>query len=190
MITKTERQELRSIVKQQFRVLRSEVDQREAEMSAEVEQRLVNRYADTDNHHAEVENKVAEILTDAQTKLDALFAAEDDLDHSEHTRLRPLRISMPHILWDTADRTQFRRALNAEVEAITSNAKAQLQRQEADLLRTLAVGAIESEAARTFLEGIPNVAQLVPSQRLAELEAAFAAGEYQAPPEPPPSWER
>ena len=45
-----------------------------------------------------------------------------------------------------------------------------LDRQEADLLRTLAVGALESEEARAFLAAIPTVGQLVPAARLAELD--------------------
>jgi hypothetical protein len=44
-----------------------------------------------------------------------------------------------------------------------------VERQEADLLRTLAVEALESEEARAFLKMIPSVAELVPSTRLNEL---------------------
>lgn len=46
-------------------------------------------------------------------------------------------------------------------------------RQEADLLRSLAVDALESDEARSFLGRIPTVGELVPSVRLAELASAI-----------------
>ena len=53
MITKTERTELRGIVRQQFRVLRAEVDQREAEVIADAEEQINGKYADEDAAWAE-----------------------------------------------------------------------------------------------------------------------------------------
>lgn len=173
-ITKAERGELRSIVKQQFRVLRSEVDQREAEMGAEVEERLTSRYVDSDKRRLQVEGDITAIVAEAQAKIDAIWQAQgDEIDSESRAYMGRPELRVPTPPWRTADRAQFRRALQAEVEAITANAKAQLQRQEADLLRNLAVGAIESTEAKGFLDGIPTVAELVPSQRLAELEKAF-----------------
>jgi hypothetical protein len=51
-----------------------------------------------------------------------------------------------------------------------------LDRQEADLLRNLALDALETDAARGFLDRIPTVADLVPSRRLREIEAQFDSG--------------
>lgn len=48
MIPPGERRELRSVVRQQFKVLRAEVKQRELELKAEAERRLVERYRDED----------------------------------------------------------------------------------------------------------------------------------------------
>jgi hypothetical protein len=61
----------------------------------------------------------------------------------------------------------------AAIEAQIEGALMRLDREEADLLRTLAIGAIESEEARNFLSAIPTVAELVPASRLAELEASL-----------------
>ena len=48
-----------------------------------------------------------------------------------------------------------------------------LDRQEADLLQSLALQTIETDAARQFLAAIPSLGDLVPAARLAEIEAAF-----------------
>ncbi len=48
-----------------------------------------------------------------------------------------------------------------------------LDRQEADLLRSLALEGLETPAARAFLERIPTVGELVPSARLREIEQMF-----------------
>jgi hypothetical protein len=49
----------------------------------------------------------------------------------------------------------------------------QLDRKEADLLRRMAIEALESEEAVALIASIPIVSDLVPSVRLAEIEAAM-----------------
>jgi len=71
------------------------------------------------------------------------------------------------------DRTQLHRALVAGVKQQVVAAALALDRQEADLLRALAMEGLESEAARAFLARIPTVAELVPAARLREIEAAY-----------------
>ena len=68
---------------------------------------------------------------------------------------------------------ELRRLANTRITAQVKGALLRLDRDEADLLRTLAVGAIESEEARIFLDRIPTVGELVSSARLAELEAGL-----------------
>jgi hypothetical protein len=58
-----------------------------------------------------------------------------------------------------------------------AGAKLRLNRQEADLLRDISLGALESDEARQFLTGIPAAAELVPLARMAELEANLGAVE-------------
>lgn len=61
----------------------------------------------------------------------------------------------------------------ADLNAKVSAAKTTLARQEADLLRKLAVDALETDEARAFLSTIPTVSELVPMSRLIELEQAI-----------------
>jgi hypothetical protein len=59
--------------------------------------------------------------------------------------------------------------IDLNIKERVRRAELAVERQEADLLRTLAVEALESEEARAFLKMIPSVAELVPSTRLNEL---------------------
>jgi hypothetical protein len=88
--------------------------------------------------------------------------------NSEHVWVQGVKIPFAHKQKNDLVFTA-QQDLNAKVAA----AGVTLQRQEADLLRQLAVDAIETDDARTFLAGIPTVSQLVPATRLAELEAAL-----------------
>lgn len=53
MITKGERAELRTLIRQRFRVLRADIAQRETELYAELEDRLNERCVDGDKGWAE-----------------------------------------------------------------------------------------------------------------------------------------
>jgi hypothetical protein len=73
----------------------------------------------------------------------------------------------------TRERSQLHRGGVARIEAQVKSAQLQLDRQEADLLTRLVVGALESDEARAFLGEIPTVSALVPADRLLELEQSL-----------------
>lgn len=168
-MTKGERTELRSIVRQQFKVLAAEVCVRRSEFEAEVDRELAEKFADRDLARRRVEDQMAEITTEANSKIRASF----DTEGFDITGVPFLEFHIPQIRWGDDGRYERRRAAFAEIGARIQAALMQLQRQEADVLRTLAIDAIESEAAQQFLRSIPTVAELVPAQRLAALEASF-----------------
>lgn len=183
MIAKGERTELKAIVKQQFKVLRSELAQRKAEMVADIELRIVDRYREVDEAQEKVMWRVHEIIKDAERQITDLLAGSgarhgdggwyhrDAADVSVET---PVELPMPRIHFSSENRTQLHRAMTTAIEADIKGALLRLDRQEADILRTLAVGALESEEAHQFLGSIPTVGELVSAARLAELEAEFA----------------
>lgn len=178
MITKGERTELRSIVRYQFKVLRSETRQRQAELIAEMERRISDHYADEEKRQQDLMWKCHEVIEAAQRQITDILVGETVLDGYRGTEREvsvrePVRIQMESIQWNKEERVQRRRALVAAIEAQIEGALMRLDREEADLLRTLGVGAIESEEARAFLSAIPTVAELVPASRLAELEASL-----------------
>lgn len=174
MITKAERAELRSIVRQQFKVLRAEVEQRRAEMQVEFEQQITERFASADHDWSDLMHVVQEAVLEANRKInDALYAKGYEVKgSSEQMWVSPPRLQQP-----SADKMQLRRVADARIHAQVKAALLKLDRDEADLLRTLAIGAIESDEAREFLAAIPTVSELVPAARLAELEASIKGEE-------------
>lgn len=174
MIPKGERTELKSIVRQQFKVLRSELEQREMEMLADIEQEIVARFSDDDQAWSVVQHKVHEAVMEANRQInDALYEAGYQAKGSTER----MWIDTPRMAQPKEDQYQLRRLATSRITAQVRGAKLRLEREEADLLRTLAVGAIESEEAQAFLAAIPSVGELVPAARLAELEAAMGEEE-------------
>lgn len=174
MITKTERAELKSIVRTQMKVLHAELDQREAEMAAQIEIQLRDKYEERDRSRHELRAALDEIVAKANRKAARILR---EADYDPERIMGFARAIMPEyrIVFDDNDKAQLRRALHAQLEADVEGAKLRLKRQEADLLRDLAVGALESDEARAFLGTIPTVGELVPAARLKELEAQFDA---------------
>lgn len=167
MISKTERAELRSIVKQQFRVLRLEVDQREAELMAQLEEDVAEYFAEDDRLWAVTQHRIHEIGMEANRQINDVLreGGYAERGHTEQMYVRVAQMAQPK-----GKRQEMLRLGESKVRAQVKTAKLQLDRQEADLLRSLAVGAVESDEARTFLSDIPTVAQLVPEARLIELD--------------------
>lgn len=168
MINKGERTELRSIVRQQFKVLRSEVEQRGIELVAELLGQVNVKYADEDAAWGVAAHGAHEAVLEANRQINDIYR---ELLGDRHIERMYVAAQVP------TQPIKHRRLLEGEgrkrVEASVSAALLKLSRDEADLLRNLAVGALESDEARAFLSGIPSVGELVPAARLAELEAAL-----------------
>ena len=180
LIPPGERRELRAVVRSQFKVLRTEVKQREAELVADAERQLMERYRDDDKKQEDLNWRIGEIVKQANQDLsDLLRTYSDDQEGGRWSRIYAL--SAPRVTRKNEDRPQLHAALTSGIKASVQNALLALDRQEADLLRQLALESLESAEAQAFLGRIPTVAELVPSRRLREIEAAFdarkAAGE-------------
>lgn len=176
VMTPGERRELRSVVRQQFKVLRTEVKQRELELMAEAEGRLVDRYRDEDKRVEDLNWRISEIGREAQRQIEDLMKEHgEELDGGTWGR-RSGRVEIYGVARKSEDRSQLHKALIAGIKEQVAQATLSLDRQEADLLRALAMESLESDAARAFLGRIPSVAELVPAARLREIEAAFDDG--------------
>jgi hypothetical protein len=172
-----ERRELRSVVRQQFRVLRAEVKQREMELKAEAERRLVERYRDEDKSIDDLNWRITEIARDAQRQIQDLMKEFGDAAEGGQWNQWDGRLSVQGVSRKTENREQLHRALMAGINEQVRQASLALDRQEADLLRSLAMESLETSEARAFVDRIPTVAELVPSRRLREIESAFDEGQ-------------
>lgn len=171
-MTQAERRELRSVVRSQFKVLRGEVEQRRKELAAEAAEQVRRRYATADKTVDDLNWKIEQITDQANKDIrDAVKAIQGESDSGTWNWSGPLHA--PKVGHEREDRYALNAALGSGINAQASAALLTLERQEADLLRRLALGALESDEARTFLAAIPSVGELVPASRLQEIEAAF-----------------
>lgn len=170
-ITKGERDELRRIVRGDFKALKSEIGVRQAELIAEIEKRVAQRFVGHEETIQKATAKVAEIIDQANGQM-AEVALECQRDCEGYV-VQFEHLYPPRLMFVREKRDEMRRAMLADLDARVAHANARMQRQEIDLLKKLSSGALESEEAKAFLTEIPSVAELVPSSRLAELEAQF-----------------
>jgi hypothetical protein len=173
-ITATERRELRTVVRMRLKVLRSEVAAREADLTQEMERRLVERYRGDDEQNTAFRNDVKKIQARANEQLVKLKEKYEDRFSGGRWNTGD-DFSMPYCRRSTEDRQQLRRALEAGIKAELRAAKVALDRQEADLLENLSLDALQTSAARAFLATLPKAVELVPSQKLQEIEARYDA---------------
>lgn len=170
-MTKTERTELQRLVRQRFKLLREEVRGRQAEMTAEIDHAVVVKHQDRDEGRMEVQRTVSEIVD----KTNADIAAAMTVAGYEKVGAGQGWVATPRLTWGDDGRHEQRRALVSDLEAKVKAAHLRLDREEVDLLQSLAIGALESDEAREFLGRIPTVAELVPASRMEALEATFRA---------------
>jgi len=166
-MTKTERAELKSVVRQQFKVLRSEVEQREAEVAIEITENVASDFAESDKRWEDAKFLAQEATNECNRKVNDLFreAAGQPKEGYEYVLVQmqiPARS-------DAADRHKAQAECRATLNANVKAARLRLDREEADLLKRLAIGALSSGDARSFLEVIPTVGELVPAARLAQM---------------------
>ncbi len=168
-ITPGERRELRAVVRQQFAVLRAEVKQREEELKTDIARQVVEHYAQSDTQLAEAMREFQHITNDAARQMGEVldrYPAVAPYGRYEGIYVPSLKLRDDHRLVLTAHAEQ-------ELKARVSAARLRLDRQEADLLRELSIGALGTEQAHRFLAAIPSVSDLVPAARIAELESQF-----------------
>jgi hypothetical protein len=141
-------------------------------LAAEAAEQVRRRYAATDKQVDDLNWKMEQITDQANKDIrDAVKAVQAESDGGQWNWSGA--IHAPRVSHQVEDRWALTGALSTGIDAQARGAQLALERQEADLLRQLAMGALETEEARAFLRAIPSVGELVPASRLAEIEAAF-----------------
>lgn len=162
-LTRAERGDLAKVARMRARVAKSDVAAREAELAAQLEADLSAVYPAKDPRWADLKE-----AADAAAK-----AADEEL------RRRCIAAGIPEefrpslgVWWSgrgengTAKRRAELRTLGrAQIAALGKRAKVEIERTEADVLR--------SDAARAALADIPTPETLMPPLVLVELEAAL-----------------
>jgi hypothetical protein len=163
-----ERRELKALVRLRVKVLRAEVEQKHTEMLAEIDGRVATKFQEDDVRFKELEQKLQQITAEANRKFAKVFTDFNDVADP--------RKEVVSRLWfhkRETGRDKLRKALIAAVHAQTHAAQHQVTKLEAELLSTLSLDAVHSEAAKEFVKSIPVVEDLLSSRTLAEVEAGF-----------------
>jgi hypothetical protein len=174
-MTQAERRELRSVIRSQFKVLRGEIEQRRKELAHEAAEQVRRRYASSDKQVDDLNWRIEQIIDQANKDIrEATKAVQGDSEGGQWSWSGPVRA--PRVSHEREDRYALNGALSTGIDAQARSALLTLERQEADLLRQLTLGALESDEARQFLANIPLVGDLVPASRLKEIESEFDEG--------------
>lgn len=173
-ITRSDRRELTALIKLHFKTLRAEVVEREAKMTAEVETMLAERYRDEDALIQECQGKAAKIAAAANAQLQELMDEyAEQFDGGTWSRVSPFWA--PHVYRrNREDREQVRKAMAATIKARTRTARLEIDRREADLLRSLAMDAIEGTDAKAVARALPGIDEVAPKEEMRRLAMAAA----------------
>jgi hypothetical protein len=162
-MTKSDRQQLQTLVRRRFKALKSEVIQRQAELLAQMEASIAERYKEEDQAWTAARSEINEAILECNRKVNDAWrrCLGDKHEEAEYVRLiaAPGRDS-------NGERMQLRRAAVARVEEQVKRAIGQLETRELDLLEKLLIEGLESDDARRFLGEVPTAAELVPASRL------------------------
>ncbi len=169
-VNKTEREELRRLLRARFKLLRSDVAAREAELHNELDKQINDRFAAADKEHADRMDQLRAIADEANRAANDIgrdyLGVEKWGARSDAAMVR-LISGLPN---EAAEKKQAaRRSGKLEIEERVRAALLELQRQENDLLTELATSALESAEAKNFFNRIPTVSELVPAYRLKEV---------------------
>lgn len=169
-MTKSDRQQLQTLVRRRFRNLKREVEQRRVELLADMEAQVATQFAEEDQAWATAVREVRREVRECNRRLNEIWAPVVGDGYQETDWVHLLGAPPQQA---AADRMQLRRAAVSRIDQQVRDAQLTLDNQETDLLEKLLIGGLESDAAHQFLGTVPTVAQLVPASRLAELETGI-----------------
>lgn len=151
------------------RVARADADARAAELLADFELEMDRKYPADNPAWADITRQANKLIDEADAEI-AL--------RCEQLGIRPEFRPRLDLYWYNRGenayrdrRAELRRIAAKRVEALTKEAKAQIQRDELEARSQIASTAMSSEGAHRWLDRISQPAALMPKLNLAELEA-------------------
>ncbi len=170
MITKSEREELRRLLRARFKLLRTDVAAREVELQQELDRQVTERYAVAEKRYDEAMFAVQQALDEANRKINDVGRELHGADKWGLKHDRRMVALTDRILNPAARERHDAHVEGAqEIKARVKKALLSLEREETQLLTELATTALESTESRAFFDRIPTVSELVPAYRMKEL---------------------
>lgn len=169
IMTKGERSELLSLVKKRERLMKAQAQERSAALLAEfdIQSATIHRY-DDDAVWAALVMEVESVMSKARDEI-AKRAKErgipeefaPDLSFNWHGRGQNA----------VADRrAEFRRAAKSKIEAMEREAVTKIERLSLEAQTQIVAAGLDTESAKSFLEAMPKLDQLMPSVEIGEIE--------------------
>jgi hypothetical protein len=166
-MTKGERDELCKITRQRGRLAKSRVEVVKAELLADVEAKLSAQFDREDQMWRDAV-KIAELAqSDANAHIQRV--CEERGIPADFRPSIKMYWSSRGSNADPSRRAELRKLAVTRVDHVAKSAKLEIEAQEADTLAALHAGGLTSEAAREFLDGMPDPRSLMPTIELHEL---------------------
>ena len=154
-----ERRELKALVKQRIKLLRQQVDQEHANRLAQVDSAVAAKFTDTDERLKELNDQLQVFVRNANRRLAQIFNQYGDVVDTHHRG----SVSAPYYHQKDNGRAEARRALQAQAHAERERAHTRLTELELELIESLTVDGLKSEAALAFLKSMPTVEAVLAS---------------------------
>lgn len=168
-MNRTERDELRRLLRARFKLLRTDVAARKAELERELQEQIAERFAHLDKAYDDAMYQLKLAVDEANRKANdigrELWGREKWGAKHDRTVVQAKMIDKPGV----GERVEMHRLGRSEIDRRVKDALLRLERQENELLTELATSALESVQARQFLGRIPSVTEMVPAYRLKEI---------------------
>ena len=176
-MTATERNDLRSLIRQRARLMKTELKQRRLELMADFEKQLSATFSYDQDETWKAAYTIAEqAITDAQVVIAA--------------RCRDLGIPEEFaptltIHWYSRGknavkdrRAELRIAAKARLDALEATAKTEIERISVNGQTDLIADGLTSEAAQAFLEQMPSTEALMPVLELNQVQGLLEHGDH------------
>jgi hypothetical protein len=168
-MNKTERDELRRLLRSQFKVLRADVAARKAELDIELADQVEEQFKALDKQYDDAMYQLSLAVDEANRKANdigrELWGREKWGETHDRTIIQAAKIERPGV----KERHQMIVRGRNTIEQRVTTALLELDRRENRLLLELATSALESAESLEFFSKIPAVSELVPAYRLQEL---------------------
>lgn len=165
-----ERAELRTLVRMRVKLLRSQIAERHATQMSQIDTRVAAKFCEDQTRIEALRTELDRLVARANRQAEAVIAKYPDIAEP-----RSGVFSRPWVNRPDQGKDKLRKALVAAVHAQTEAAKLEVAQLEARLLSDLALNAIKTEVAKEFVRNIPEITDLMPTERLTQIETAFDA---------------
>lgn len=167
-----ERRELRSLIRMRVKLLRAEIAEAHAAQMAEIDGRVAAKFQDDTDRIAALRAELDALVAEANTRAAHIFAEFSDVLEVQRSEV----FGRPWFTRREDNKTKLRRALVAAVEAQTQAARHRVAKLEAELLTSLALDALKTDAAQ---DGTPYL--LCTAQPYSKNTNAPICGDIQLP---------